>query len=136
MRRITRANPHRGFFSATPRIHGAQIALALSLILMCGAASSETLKDASGRRLMTGKKLSQINVLGLEPAPAPSHAVAALPRDPGSQVLSTGRYLRTRPTQPVSVGLIGCPGCFSILEAISPVVVERRGIRRNTTRQR
>ena len=81
-------------------------------------AGVENIED-QGRRTQTGPKGPQVAVDGMllvEPETSPTES--------GRLVNERGRMLRARPTQPVSVGLLGCPGCTWVLEAIGGVFVD------------
>lgn len=92
-------------------------------------AGVETIED-QGRRTQTGPKGLQVAVDGM-----PLIEERTSPTVSGYSVAEEGRLLRARPTQPVSVGLLGCPGCTWVLEAIGGVFVDADG-RTNFGRRR
>lgn len=95
-----------------------------SLLLFSGGiaslAQADVTIEADGRRILTPPKqiqtaLDGVALLSRQDAPAVS-----------GRTMRNGRTLRARPTEPVVVGLVGCPGCTETLHAIGGVFVETR----------
>ena len=99
------------------------ITVAVVLNAPIAFAGVETIED-QGRRTQTGPKGLQVAVDGI-----PLVEEQTSPTPSGRSVQENGRLLRARPTQPVSVGLLGCPGCTWVLEAIGGVFVDVDGRR-------
>lgn len=108
------------------RAPAATIALAATLVL-APAISIAGVTDRDGaRRFSTGPKLVQIDNMNGEQRDAPADHAQVLDQAPPREPVNR-RSFRAAPTEPVSVGLIGCPGCMEILEVVRPVLVERWG---------
>ncbi len=75
--------------------------------------------DAEGRRNQTGPKGPQVELDGI-----PLVEISEFPTETGYSTEEAGRLLRARPTQPVSVGLVGCPGCTAILGTLGGVLID------------
>ncbi len=88
-------------------------------------AGSETVED-EGRRTQTGPKGWQAAVDGM-----PLDEEPTSPAESGYVATKTGRRIHARPTQPVSVGLLGCPGCTWVLGAVGGVFVDVDGRRKS-----
>lgn len=107
--------------------------IATLLATATSLATADVQLDASGRRLSTGPKGPQQGldesvfgrrdpgsgiVSGLTrsgPTESPSGPVSNLP---------SGRLVRATPIQPVSVGLVGCPGCTLILGTMGGLFID------------
>ncbi len=91
-------------------------------VLAVGAqpAASETGRTEAGRSARTGPKgtQSRLDAIALD---APR---SAADRRSGRTIRS-GRHLRAHPTEEISVGIVGCPGCTILLEALGGVFIER-----------
>jgi hypothetical protein len=83
-------------------------------------AASETGLTEAGRSSRTGPKGTQS---GLDDIPLDAPRSAA-DRESG-RTIRRGRHLAARPTETVSVGIVGCPGCTILLEALGGVFIER-----------
>ena len=94
---------------------------ALALLLLAPNASADIEITAEGRSSRTTHKLSQ-SQLGEIPLDQ-SGSTSTVPRASGRQMRS-GRYLRARPTEDFSVGLMGPPGTTTILDAIGGVFID------------
>lgn len=70
-----------------------------------------------GRRAATGAKLDQSEFNGVPFGAAPQPT-------PLGRTIVKGRRLHARPTHPVSVGLLGCPGCNAVLDRIDGLFVD------------
>ncbi len=95
----------------------AYIIIALVLIALPSQAGTEL--SPEGRRIATGPKSIQQSVDGFDLQLIDQSSPA-----PGRVLSQSGRSLRAGPTQPVSVGIIGCPGCQteSLLEELRPYI--------------
>ncbi len=72
-----------------------------------------------GRRIQTGPKGPQRALDGvLLEEPVASRARI------GTAIDEKRRSIRARPNQPISVGLMGCPGCTVVLDAIGGLFVD------------
>ena len=101
-------------------LFGAAVSLPLLLALNAAPAASETGLTEAGRSSRTGPKHTQ-SQLDEIPLDAPR---AAADRESG-RTIRGGRHLQARPTEAVSVGIVGCPGCTILLEALGGVFIER-----------
>jgi len=106
------------------------VVTSLPLLLMLGVApaASETGLTEAGRSARTGPKhtQSQLDEIPLDAPPVPSALIpsrAAADRESG-RTIRGGRQLEARPTEAVSVGIVGCPGCTILLEALGGVFIE------------
>ena len=104
-----------------PRIPAliASLAACAALALPSTAVADVSI-ESQGRFTRTGPKQiqSEFNGRPIDGAPV---------ERPSGRTLSTrGRGLRAEPTQRVSVGIIGCPGCTEALEAVGGIVVDGR----------
>ncbi len=97
------------------------VALAIATLLP-PIALAGTKKSDAGRRIATGSKGEQVSICGRAIEIAPVVGVAPV----GRSLLPQGRLLRAAPTQPVSVGIIGSPGCLLILESVGGIFIESR----------
>lgn len=114
-----------------PRIPTLIASLAASAALaLPSVASADVSIESQGRFTRTGPKQpqSEFNGRPLEGAP--------VERPSGRTLTARGRRLHAQPTQRVSVGIIGCPGCTEALEAAGGIVVDGRGARFRTRRDR
>ena len=91
-------------------------------VLALGAtpAASETERTDAGRSARTGPKSTQSRLDEI----ALDIPRSAADRETGRTIRS-GRHLQARPTEEVSVGIVGCPGCTILLEALGGVFIER-----------
>ena len=78
-------------------------------------AGVEIVQD-KGRRIQTGPKGPQIVIDGITLHPDPATQAWS-----GYESTERGRMRHARPTQSVSVGLLGCPGCTWTLEALGGI---------------
>jgi len=131
-----RGTPRSSTWAGSPtKSSAAAVALVAALavgLVLSPAMSFAGVTDRDGaRRFSTGPKLVQIDNMNGEQLTAQAAHVQvvdqASPREPVKR-----RSFRAAPTEPVSVGLIGCPGCMEILEVVRPVFVDRRGPRRSS----
>ncbi len=116
----------------SPRAHrwGASIALAALLALgpaLPAPADVKVVRD--GRRARTGPKLPQSALDGI-----PLRDPADAPRESGRELRIRGRKLHSKPSEEISVGLLGCPGCTTVLGALGGIYLDiglrdRRGPR-------
>jgi len=103
----------------------AAILLSLVTVLLTPPAYAGTeVIEGQGRRIQTGPKGIQAAVDGI-----PLVEEQTAPTASGYSMAEKGRLLSARPAEPVSVGLLGCPGCRWMLEAVGGVFinVDRRG---------
>jgi len=100
------------------------LALGMALGLSPLPAWSDVERTEAGRSTRTGPKGLQraLDHLSLEEPGGRS-------RESGRQIRN-GRLLRAAPTEPISVGIVGCPGCTTLLQAIGGVFIERPARRR------
>jgi len=113
------------------RIHslsGAAGSALLLLLLAAPPAASETGLTEAGRSSRTGPKLTQ-SQLDEIPLDAPLHTPRPAADRESGRTLRGGRHLQARPTEAVSVGIVGCPGCTILLEALGGVFIERDATR-------
>ena len=102
----------------SPRTHGLAACLAICTALLAAPfAGADVGVEAEGRSTRTGPKQIQSEFNG-RPVEAP-----AVERPSGRTLGPAGRKLRSEPTQRVSVGIIGCPGCTA---ALGGVIVDAR----------
>ena len=106
---------------------GALAGVLASLLLAPGAAFSDVSIQDQGRQTRTGPKQIQREYNGIQLDPSPRDVA---PRPSGRTLTAAGRALRSEPTQRVSVGIIGCPGCQEALREMGGVVVDARRPRR------
>lgn len=106
----------------------ATVILVIAMMNAPAAWSDTERLDDHGRRSQTGPKGPQAELDGF-----PIVEVSKSPTETGYSVDDTGRQLRAGPTQPISVGLVGCPGCTVVLEAIGGLYLEVDGHRRRPT---
>ena len=97
--------------------------IALALALAGPTALADTEIQEEGRQIRTGPKQVQRDYNGIPLDPSPEE-VSEGPS--GRRLTTAGRELRAEPTQRVSVGIIGCPGCAHAVEAVGGVVVDHR----------
>ena len=116
--RIPRSRPRA---SRSPSLIGLSLSLSLFAVLLApsGPASADVELVDDGRHSRTGPKSEQatldgIQLLEAQTAPPPS----------GHSIQIGGRLLTAKPTQPVSVGLLGCPGCMEVLLGVGGVYLE------------
>ena len=104
-----------------PRIPAliASLSTCAALALPSTAAADVSI-ETQGRFTRTGPKQVQSEFNG-RPIDG-----AAEERPSGRTLSPRGRRLHAQPTQRVSVGIIGCPGCTEALEAVGGVVVDGR----------
>ena len=103
-----------------------RIALTLALAFSPTISIADVTDDDATRRFSTGPKLVQIdNMNGVPREAAAAHAQVV--DQPGLRESADRRSFAAGPTEPVCVGLIGCPGCMEILAVVRPVLVGRWG---------
>ena len=106
---------------------------ALSLALSSAPQADVTIGE-EGRQTRTRAKQVQASIDGYPLDLAYRTPIGAVPgadtRPSGRAMRSNGRYLSARPTGPFTVGLMGCPGCLQMLEALGGVWVDARPPRR------
>lgn len=102
------------------------VAASLPLLLMLGAppAASETGLTEAGRSSRTGPKSTQSQLDGI-----PLDSPRSVADRASGRTIRGGRHLEARPTEAISVGIVGCPGCTILLEALGGVFIERDATR-------
>jgi hypothetical protein len=99
----------------------ASLAMTLAFLIPSTAWSeTEIVKD--GRRTATGQKQHQSEINGIKIPPG-DQTIA----QPGRVRTTRGRSLRAAPRPDVSVGLIGCPGCWEVIDGVGVIVVDTPG---------
>lgn len=104
------------------------IVVALALACLPLAATGDVERNEAGRSARTGPKGPQSRLDGL---PVDLLRPPSI-RESGRRI-ADGRHLSARPTEDVSVGLVGCPGCAILLQSLGGLFVE---IERETPRNR
>jgi len=91
----------------------------LGLAMIALPSQAGTQLSSEGRRISTGPKSVQQSVDG-----ADLQLIERGRPAPARMLTPKGRSFRAGPTLPVSVGLIGCPGCQteSLLEGLRPYI--------------
>ena len=141
MRRQSRTNAYKcdQCFAVTPRggsanrwqIAGRLGVWAVIAVALPSIALAETELTAEGRRIETGPKLEQISLCGRQAeVTSPSRDAQV-----GRTLTPRGRLLRAAPTESVSIGIMGSPGCMDVLEAVGGVIVDGRRRHKRSERQ-
>lgn len=105
-------------------LSGVAASLLLSLVLGVPPAASETGVTEAGRSSRTGLKGTQSRLDEI-PLDAPLHTPRPAADRESGRTIRGGRHLQASPTEAVSVGIVGCPGCTILLEALGGVFIER-----------
>lgn len=96
-----------------------RIALVVAAFALAAAPVAADVELApEGRRTLTNTKLVQAGAVGGTLYESPGRQAA------GRALSTAGRGAHARPTQPVSVGLLGCPGCLEVLERAPALLLD------------